>query len=112
MRYPPDFGSPWGWLCIGIMFVILGGNTFITGTGGYYSTPSGVAVPIVDSIGWIMVPGGIAISLLSIQLIRRGVGKPKKYTDEELSRIKEELDRIYFEQHGTWPKPYRQKDHL
>ena len=29
---------------------------------------------------------------------------------EDLARIKEELDQIYVEQHGAWPKAYRKKD--
>jgi len=40
----------------------------------------------------------------------RGEGKPKKYTDEDLVQAKEELDRIYFRQHGVWPQSEAKKD--
>jgi len=47
---------------------------------------------------------------MSIIAFRRGEGKPKKYTDDEVARAKEALDRFYFKQHGVWPQSDRKGD--
>ena len=106
MSDPQNPGGPGLALILGIMMILGGGRSIITGKGG--SVWSGI--PVVDWIGWIMLPFGIAISIMSIRSLWRGGGKPKKYTDEDLARAKEKLDRMYFEEHGSWPKTDRKKD--
>ncbi|MCL1939951.1 MAG: hypothetical protein FWG04_04755 [Desulfovibrionaceae bacterium] len=65
----------------------------------------------MDWFGWIFLPCGIAITVLSIISLRRGGGKPKKYTDEDVARAKEALDRMYLREHGTLPEePPSKKD--
>jgi hypothetical protein len=63
----------------------------------------GSKVPIVDWIGWVELPVGIIICILSIRALRRG---PKKYSGEEIARAKEALDRMHFAEHGVWPEEH------
>ena len=53
---------------------------------------------------------GIIVSIMSIRSLQRGPRKYIDYTDEEVVRAKEALDRMYFEEHGSWPKTDRKKD--
>jgi hypothetical protein len=59
-----------------------------------------------DQIGivWFAVPLGVGICILSIRSILRGEWKQNQYTGEDLARAKKELDRMYFAEHGVWPK--------
>jgi hypothetical protein len=93
-------------LFIGIVMLILGVRSIIiTGEDGdmWGNTLAGW-------IGGAMLPAGIIISIMSIQALLRGPRKNIDYTDEELARAKEALDRMYFEEHGSWPKTDRKKD--
>jgi uncharacterized membrane protein len=94
-------------LVTGIMLIAIGIYNIITGTSGQVFGIFGT-VSVVDWIGWVVLPAGIVICIMSIIGLRRG---PEKYTDEEAVRSKEALDRIlYFEEHGTWPKTEPKKD--
>jgi hypothetical protein len=70
----------------------------------------GRSIPLVDWIGWVVLPIGVVMSIMSITALRRGVGKPKKYTDEDVAKAKEQLDQMYFKEHGFWPKTDSKKD--
>ena len=59
---------------------------------------------------WITMSIGIFCLIVSIRSIHRGGGSPKKYTDEEVARAKEAMDRMYFQKHGFWPKADNKKD--
>jgi len=97
-------GGP-GWsLFAGIVWIIWGALTIITGKAGMYIAATGGQVALVDWIGWILLPSGIIVSIVSIRSLLRGGGKSKKYTDEEIARAKEELARMYFKEHGYWPR--------
>jgi hypothetical protein len=97
-------------LFFGIMSIVAGVIGIITGKGGpvlsgaYLSGIVTTTAPVVDWFGWVMLPVGIIISILSIRALRRGEGEPKKLTDADLARAKKELDRMYFAEHGVWPK--------
>ena len=106
---PRDPGGPLLALTLGILMIIRGGYNIITGEGG---TISMWHVPLVDWIGWVLLPAGIIISIMSIRWLLRGGGKhkPKKYTDEDVTQAKATLDRMYFKEHGYWPKTDRKKD--
>jgi len=89
-----DPGGPgWG-LCAGIMLIICGVLSLVKGKPGIHIAATGQQIPLVDWIGWVLLPSGIAISILSIQWLLRGGGKPKKYTNEDVVRAKEKLDQI------------------
>jgi Flp pilus assembly pilin Flp len=80
MSYDSD--GPGGGLCCGL-FMIIAGALFITKD---------------DWIGWILLPCGIVICIMSINWALRG---PKKYTDEDLDRAKTALDRMCREERGA-----------
>jgi hypothetical protein len=104
-----DNYSPYWGLSIGIMLIVLGVFYIING-GGYAGGPFGTA-PVVDFAGWVLLPCGIVITVLAIISLRRGEGKPRKYTDEDAARAKETLDRMYLREHGTLPEePPSRKD--
>jgi len=95
-----------GWsLCAGIMMLICG-TLSITTDKPLYRTPTGHYIALVDWIGWVLLPSGIVISIVSIRALLRGGWKPKKYNDEEVARAKEELDRMYLQEHGYLPKEH------
>ncbi|MCL1939891.1 MAG: hypothetical protein FWG04_04450 [Desulfovibrionaceae bacterium] len=108
-----DRNHPLGSLIVGILLIVTGGWNIITGEGGYRGGILVSKAPVVDWYGWVFLPGGIAITVLSIISWRRGEGKrkPKKYTDEDVARAKETLDRMYLREHGTLPEePPSKKD--
>jgi hypothetical protein len=105
--------SPRGALIVGIMVIVWGLDIIITGEGGYTGGLLVGKAPVVDFAGWILLPCGIAMTFLSIISLRRGEGKrkPKKYTDEDVVRAKEALDRMYLREHGKLPEePPSRKD--
>jgi hypothetical protein len=61
--------------------------------------------------GWIFLPAGVVICFLSIRAIRRGEGKvePKTYTEEDVAKAKEALDRMYLKEHGKLPEEEEHK---
>jgi hypothetical protein len=92
------------------MLIVMGVWSIITGEGGYTGGLWG-EMPVVDFAGWIFLPCGIAITVLSIISLRRGGGKrkPKKYTDEDVARAKEALDHMYLREYGTLPEEEAQQ---
>ncbi|MCL1939890.1 MAG: hypothetical protein FWG04_04445 [Desulfovibrionaceae bacterium] len=99
-----DPGGPHWALALGILLIVSGVFGIITGVGGYLGGDLVPKIPVVDWAGWIFLPCGIAITVLSIIALRRGEGKPKKYTDEDVARAKEALDRMYLREHGSLPE--------
>jgi len=91
-------------LFMGIIMIIFGVRSIII-DGGHRGK-----IDPVGWIGWIMLPVGIIISIMSIRALLRGPKKYIDYTDEEVARSKERLDQMYFEEHGACPKIDRKKD--
>jgi hypothetical protein len=94
-------------LLVGVLLVVLGTLAIISGSGipiGRFQTPT------VDWIGWVLLPAGIAICIMTIIWIRRGGAKPKKFTDEEVAQAKKELNMMYFKEHCFWPKTDSKKN--
>jgi len=93
-----------GWsLCLGILFIIWGTLSIVTGKAGIHIAATGGQIVLMDWIGWVLLPSGIVISIVSIRSLLRGGGKPETYTDEEATRAKEELAHMHFKEHGCWP---------
>ena len=95
-------------LLFGIMLIVVGALSIATGKSGHVFGIFG-QIPVANWIGWAFLTIGITISILSIRSLWRGGGKPKKYTDEEVARAKDALDRMYFQEHGVWPKADNKK---
>jgi hypothetical protein len=94
--------SPWRNLGVGSFLIAIGLNDLLTDqTGNYWRY-----FPTPGWVGWFAVPMGIGICILSIRAIQSDEGKPKTLTDEDLARAKEEMDRMYFAEHGVWPKKH------
>ena len=86
--------SPWRSLGLGCASLIIGlGDLCMEQTG----------------IFWFALAIGIFICTASIRSMQRGEGKPKKYTDEDVAKAKEELALMYFKEHGSWPKADNKK---
>jgi len=87
-------------LFVGIVLVIAGTLCLIIGGG---PTVRG-NIDLVNFIGIILLIYGIFICASHKET-------PKKYTDEEVAQAKKESDRMYFEEHGSWPKTdHKDKD--
>jgi hypothetical protein len=92
---------------MGIMLINIGMHQ-ITGHDVYVSSSyfgPWFKYPIPAWTGWIHLPFGIIICIITINALwrDRGKPKPKEYTDEDIARFKEELDHMYFREHGKWP---------
>ena len=107
-------GGPGVALCAGIVAIIVATLNIITPDDGSYINICAISIgrklPLVDWIGWLFLPIGIALCIMSIIALRRGEGKPKKYTDAEVAQAKEALDRMYLKEHGSLPKSDRKED--
>lgn len=91
--------NPWIALAIGILVLLSGLLKLITGVGGEWH---GVHIPTWT--GWLFLPLGTIISILSIRSIRTWKEpEPPKYTNEEVCQVKEKLDRMYLREHGALP---------
>ncbi|MCL1889039.1 MAG: hypothetical protein FWF99_00850 [Desulfovibrionaceae bacterium] len=92
---------------LGIGVIILGVLTLHSGRVGWH----GLDVPALPWAGWGVIFGGIIMCIVAIRAMLRGEHKPKRYTDEELAKVIEELDRMFFREHGYWPEePKSDKD--
>ena len=103
--------SPLWALLFGILLSGMGVYSILTGDG---FSRGGIFVdgpPAPGWTGWILLPAGLTICILSIRALRRGAGKtkPKQYTDEDAARAKEEMDRLYLKEHGSLPEEPRPK---
>ena len=103
-------------LLFGIMVIFAGVAGIIHGKGGpvlsgaYLLGIVTATAPKVDWFGWVLLSCGIVMCILSLRTLLRGEGKPKQYTDEDFARDKEALDRMYFKEHGYWPKAWTKED--
>ena len=95
----------WWSLLAGILLVLSGAMKLLTGESGLYW---GVAVPAWG--GFIFLPVGIIFTVMSIRALRRGEGKAPKYSDEDVTRAKAELDRLYLREHGRPPEPPKSEE--
>jgi hypothetical protein len=96
-------GGPIAWLCAGIAWIIWGALGIIDGKAGLNlpALGQGRQIDLVDWVGWVILPVGIIICILSIRTLWRG---PIKYSDEDVARATDALDRMYVAEHGVWPK--------
>ena len=91
--------SPRMALVFGIMLTVDGAYFTITGRGSSYW-----GFPVAYWVRWSFLLMGIIICMLSIRALRRGEGKPKKYTEEDATRAEAELDAMYLRDHGELPE--------
>ena len=94
----------WASLILGILLMADGLKTIITGDGGSYGTILGGGAPAYAETAWITFPIGTLFTVVSIRALWRGKGRPPKYTDEDVARAKETLDRMYLKEHGRLPE--------
>lgn len=95
--------SAWGGVLFG-MLLIIDSVLDLIGNGVVWR---GVFIP--PRSRWPLLPVGIVICILSIRALRRGEGKSRPYTDEDVARAKEELDRMYLKEHGSLPEEEKRK---
>ena len=92
--------NPWVALAIGIVLIFSGSFKLVTGIGGDWHD-----VYIPAWTGWIFVPLGLIIAILSLRSLRTWKEpEPPKYTDEEVVKARENLDRMYLREHGGPPE--------
>ena len=91
--------NPWIALATGIVVLLSGLLKLITNVGGDWH---GVYIPVWT--GWVFVPLGLLIIILSIRSLRTWKEpEPPVYTDEEIRQAKEKLDQMYLREHGESP---------
>ena len=54
--------------------------------------------------GWLLLPGGLLILVLSIRGLLRSEGKPPCYTDDDVEKSKRHLEQMYIKEHGVPPE--------
>ena len=90
--------SHWWGLLLGIVLIFCGVLNLLTGSGLKYW---GAAAPPWTWL--VFLPVGIVVGFWSARALLRGEGKKPVYTDEDRTRAKERLDRMYLREHGTAP---------
>ena len=89
----------WGGVLISIVLIFGGVLNLLTGSGlGYW----GAAAPPWSWL--IFLPVGIVVGFWSARGLLRGEGKKPVYTDEDIARAKEKMDRLYLREHGAPPQ--------
>ena len=92
--------KPWIPLFMGILLTIDGLHTLITGKGGEVR-----GFPVVDWAGWVFLPVGVIIIVLSIRSICTWKEpEPPTYTDEDIRQAKKKLEQMHLREHGGLPE--------
>ena len=98
--------NPWEALAVGLILIFSGVFKLVTNTGGDWHD---VYIPVWT--GWLFLPLGVIISILSIRSMRTWKEpEPPRYSDEEAAQAKAKLDRMHLREHGSLPEaPTREK---
>ena len=89
--------GPWPALLMGVLVLFIGLRALITGESGTFRD-----IPLVDWVGFVLVPLGLSMIILSIRSLRTWK-KPGPSTDDDIRQAKEKLDQMYLREHGTLP---------
>ena len=90
----------WALIFIGAVFSYTGGEAILTGNVATFK--GAILLPWVS---WFLFPAGIPFMVVGVRGILRSRNTPKPVynLDEEATRAKEELDRMYLREHGKLP---------
>ena len=96
----------WLGLILGVILASSGMMKLITNEPGY----AWGVFPVPAWTGWLLIPIGVIIFILSFRALRRKPRRPPSFTEEDARKAEAEMDAMYFKEHGELPEKQNKND--